>query len=319
MEPATPPAPLRAAIRSRLRLKHFEVFRHVCELHTMRKAAAASHMTQPAATKLVQELEDMFQAVLFHRNRRGMQLTQHGEILRRHIGTVMADIGQISAELDRFTRGGGGLIRLGIIPSLSHTLLARCVNVLLADLPGARFAITEGTTDELLQGLAHNQLDVTFGRMLHAGHPANLRVTKVYTEAFDIVCSPRHPLARQSAPKWPDLASATWVLPAVGSPLREITESMFTARGNLRPDVAVASSSFHQMRYVIGSGDLLGVLPHSIAIAGEAEGDIVILRPKQAGKVAPISVIVRDDIELAPGVVAFEKVAVREAKGLGLA
>ena len=110
-------------IKSRLRLKHLEVFRNVCELHTIRKAATASNMTQPAATKLIHELEEMFRVVLFQRNRRGMQLTPHGEILRRHIGIVMADIGNISAELDLFTRGGGGHIRLGILPSLSSALL----------------------------------------------------------------------------------------------------------------------------------------------------------------------------------------------------
>ena len=134
-------------IRSRLRLKHLEVFRSVCELHTIRKAAAASNMTQPAATKLIHELEDMFRVVLFQRTRRGMQLTPHGEILRRHIGVVMADIGNISAELDHFTGGGDGLIRLGILPSLSPALLARCINGLLQAHPRAQFSLVEGTTD----------------------------------------------------------------------------------------------------------------------------------------------------------------------------
>src|SRR5687768_5411878 len=74
---------VQALIKSRLRLKHFEIFRNVCELHTIRKAAAASNMTQPAATKLIHELEEIFRVVLFQRNRRGMQLTPPGEILRR--------------------------------------------------------------------------------------------------------------------------------------------------------------------------------------------------------------------------------------------
>ncbi len=69
----------------------------------MRKAATASYMTQPAATKLIHELEEMFRVVLFQRNRRGMQLTPHGEILRRHIGIVMADIGNISWSRERPT------------------------------------------------------------------------------------------------------------------------------------------------------------------------------------------------------------------------
>jgi hypothetical protein len=42
------------AFNSRLKMKHLELFRNVCELQTLRKAADASSMTQPAATKLVQ-------------------------------------------------------------------------------------------------------------------------------------------------------------------------------------------------------------------------------------------------------------------------
>ncbi|WP_066709803.1 LysR substrate-binding domain-containing protein [Curvibacter delicatus] len=309
---------VQAVIRSRLRLKHLEVFRNVCELHTMRKAATASNMTQPAATKLIQELEDMFHVVLFQRNRRGMQVTPHGEILLRHIGVVMTDIGNITAELDLFTRGGGGTIRLGILPSLSPELLARSVNALLAAHPRAHFSVHEGTTDELLGELTRNNLDITFGRMLHAGQPANLRVTKVYTEAFDIVCGRHSPLAGQEDVNWRELASAQWVLPETGSPLREIADSMFTARGNLRPVVAVASSSFHQMRYVIAYGDLLGVLPHSIAESGLLAGDLVVLRPKQAARVAPISLFARSDFEQAPVVAAFERIAIDTARAMHL-
>lgn len=313
-----PDDPVRSVIKSRLRLKHLELFRHVSELHTLRKAAEASNMTQPAATKLIRELEDMFGVSLFLRNRRGMQLTAHGEILRRHIGAVMASVGNISAELDQFTKGDGGVIRLGIIPSLSSTFLAHCINELLTRHPHAHFSLQEGTTDELMRELERNGLDIIFGRVLHAGSPSNLRVTKVYTERFDIVCGKKNPLAQQPDVKWKELAAQRWVLPGVGSPLREIAESMFTARGSLRPVVAVASSSFHQMRDVIGSGPLLGVLPHSIAEAGQADGDLVVLKVRQGAKIAPISLIVRKDFEPPPIVTAFEKIALHTARALAL-
>jgi DNA-binding transcriptional LysR family regulator len=94
---------------------------------------------------------------------------------------------------------------------------------------------------------------------------------------------------------------------------------MFTERGQLRPVVAVASSSFHQMRYVIASGQLLGVLPHSIAKAGEAGGDLAILRPKQVSKIAPISLITRGDIDHLHALLDLERIAIQTAKNLMLA
>lgn len=172
---------------------------------TSLKAAAASNMTQPAATKLIQELEDMFCVILFQRNRRGMQLTQQGEILHRHIDVIFSDIGNISEEINQFTHGIG-LMRLGILSVIILTLLSRSINEFLERHPLTQFVIREGTTDELIGQLMRNEIDITFGRMLEATHISKLQITKIYTEAFDIVCGNNNPLALQKDIKWKDLA-----------------------------------------------------------------------------------------------------------------
>lgn len=274
-------------------------------------------MTQPAATKLVQELEDMFGLPLFHRDRRGMRPTQHGEVVRRHIHVVMADVTNMHADVSLFAAGGTGLVRLGIIPSLSSALLARSVNELVAAHPQARVQMRESSTDELLQELATNNLDVIFGRVLHAGQASNLRITKVYTESFEIVCAKDHRLARRRAVTWQELSEERWVLPATG-PLREMAEDMFTAHGVMRPVVTVASGSFHQTRHVIASGRLLGILPRSIALQSETDGDVAVLRAGRSAKFAPIGLITRKDIEQPPLVREFERIALRTAAALKL-
>jgi DNA-binding transcriptional LysR family regulator len=172
-------------------------------------------------------------------------------------------------------------------------------------------------TDELLEALASNNLDIMFGRVLHARQASNLRVTKVYTESFELVCSQQHPLARKRIVGWKELAQQQWVLPATG-PLREMAEDIFTARGVLRPEISVASSSFHQMRYVIAAGSLLGVLPRSIALRGKADGELALLRTGEGAKFAPISLIARKDFEQPPLVSEFEKIVLRVASKLKL-
>lgn len=304
--------------RTRLRMKHLELFRHICDLQSLRKAADASSMTQPAATKLVQELEDMFGAPLFHRDRRGMRPTGHGDVVRRHIDVLLADVGHMVSDVKLFASGGSGLIRLGIIPSLSPALLAQSMNELLASHPQARFQLREEATVELMNELASNKLDIIFGRVLHAGHASNLRVANIYTETFDIVCGKRHPLARKASVAWKDLAQEQWVLPVSGTPLREMAEAMFTSHGVLRPVVAVASSSFQQMRFVIAAGQLLGLLPRSIASRGQADGDLVLLRPGERVKTAPISLITRTDFEQPPLVEQFGRIVAKIARSLKL-
>ena len=75
----------RKVLAGRLRFKHLELFQNVVDQHTLRAAAEVSSMSQPAATKLVQELEEMFGVPLFQRGKRGMRPTHYGEVMRRHI------------------------------------------------------------------------------------------------------------------------------------------------------------------------------------------------------------------------------------------
>ena len=311
-ESAIPPA-----FKTRLRMKHLELFRKVCEFQSLRKAAVASNMTQPAATKLVHELEDMFGKRLFDRDRSGMSLTQYGRIVQRHIDVLMADVVNMYTDVNMFASGGSGLIRLGILPSLSSALLSQSINELVTAHPRARFELREAPTDELLDELASNKLDLIFGRVLHARQASSLHVTKVYTESFEVVCSKLHLLAQRKTVGWKDLAQQQWVLPATG-PMREMAEDIFTARGVMRPDIAVASSSFHQMRYVIASGQLLGVLPRSIALRAQADGELVLLRPGQGARFAPISLITRKEIEQSPLVEEFAGIVLRVAGMLKL-
>lgn len=303
--------------KSRLRMKHLELFRNLCELGSLRKAADASSMTQPAATKLIQELETMFGVALFERDRRGMRPNAHGELIKRHFNVVMSDLGHMCDELTLYASGGAGIVRLGIVPSLSTRLLARITDDLLSEHPNVRLELTEGATDRLMEGLLHNDLDLIFGRVLENSPTLHLRVVEVYTESFEVVSASHHPLAHKVRVTWEDLSQAKWILPATGSPLREMAEQLFTGRGILRPVVSVSFSSFHQMRYVIAGGQLVGLLPTSIALQGEAQGDLARLFPTERAKFAPISLICRQDIEQTPLVHQFENIVLQAARELG--
>ncbi|OZI72303.1 LysR family transcriptional regulator [Bordetella genomosp. 12] len=309
---ATPPH----LLRSRLRIKHIELFRHLCEMQSLRKAAEASSMTQPAATKLIQDLESMFGVPLFVRDRRGMRMTAHGELIRRHFTIVMSDVGNMCNELALFATGGIGEIRLGVLPSLSIPLLARVTEQLMMTHPQVSLALTEAPTNRLVVGLQHNELDLIFGRVLSANLLNDFRVVEVYSESFDVVSAAHHPLARQDRVGWTDLCSEKWVLPAAGSPLREMADHLFTLRGLPRPNVVVAFNSFSQVRTLIGGSRLIGLMPRSLAQQGEASGELARLLAADRGRFPPISLISRKDLEQAPHVRTFEALVLRTAAEL---
>src|SRR5436305_2022769 len=79
-------------IRSRLKMRQIALLAHLDEERCVIRAAQAIGMTQPAASKLLREIEDALQVRLFDRHARGIVPTSCGEILVRHARSILSEI-----------------------------------------------------------------------------------------------------------------------------------------------------------------------------------------------------------------------------------
>jgi DNA-binding transcriptional LysR family regulator len=302
---------------SRLRVKHLELFRHVAEQHTLRRAAELSHMTQPAATKLVQELEDIVKAPLFVRDKRGMKPTLHGEVMYRHVTLLLADMERMAQELALVTEGGEGHIRLGVLPSLAPGLLTRSISLMLEMHPRVRFTVREASTNDLLRSLERNELDVAFARVQDRAAADTLQVTRVYSEPFAVVVRKSHPLSRVPARKrWEALSKAVWVLPEMGTPMRAMMDEVFVRHAALRPATAVECTALEKVLDLIAGSDMVGVLPRSFVLHAERGSRLALLQ----GDIpfAPTSLVSRRQIQAAPVMGVFARTVQMAARELRL-
>jgi len=305
-------------LTSRLRVKHLALFKSVMELQSLRRAADACSMTQPAATKLVHELEEMFAATLFRRSKRGMQPTHHAEVLQRHVAILISDLARTEAEMALVAQGGSGHVRLGVLPSLAPGLLTLSVVRLLAARPRLRFSIQEANTNDLLESLARNELDVTFGRIVERSVAEELRLVEVYDEPFAIVARAGHPMARMRQPDWKTLSQAVWILPAAGTPMRLFINGLFSQHRAFRPVVAVECSTLEKVHHLIAGSDMLGLLPRSFALRGRASGELAIVKRDLGKKFVPVSLISRGHHQRPPVLDALEEMVCAVASELGL-
>jgi len=302
----------------RLRVKHLDLFKTVMEQHTLQRAAALTYMTQPAATKLVQEMEDIFGVPLFQRGKRGMTPTYHAEVAYRHISTLLSDLLHMERELDLVSEGGEGHIRLGILPSLAPDLITTAIVRMLTQHPKVRFTLREATTTELLESLLRNELDMTFGRILDKDAADGLRFSNVYEESFAIVSRSDHPLAQGKPPSWKTLSRFTWILPAAGTPMRNFVDGLFSRNAAFRPSVAVECTTLEKVRNLVAQSDMLGLLPRTFAMRGEIAGRLSIIRSKIGSHFTPISLISRPEVEPSPAMQEFERIVCAVAREAGL-
>ena len=305
-------------LTSRLRVKHLDLFSSVMDLGSLRRAADACSMTQPAATKLVHELEEMFAAVLFRRDKRGMEPTHHADVLQRHVAVLMADVARAQEEMSLASQGGSGHVRLGVLPSLAPGLLTLSVVRLLDRYPRLRFTIHEANTNELLDGVARNELDVTCGRIVERSAADELRLVEVYDEPFVIVARAGHPTARAPRVDWKALSQALWVLPAAGTPMRNFINGLFSRHRAFRPLVAVECSALEKVAHLIAGSDMLGLLPRSFALRGETSGELVVVKRDLGDPFVPVSLISRRQVKRPPALDVLETMVCIVAGELGL-
>ncbi|HVZ42343.1 MAG TPA: LysR substrate-binding domain-containing protein [Ramlibacter sp.] len=305
-----------SSVAARLRLKHLELFRHVAEQQTLRRAAQLCHITQPAATKLIQEVEELFGGKLFVRDRRGMRLTAEGEVMRRHVGVLMADLERMGQELALVRAGGEGHIRLGVLPSLAPGLLTRSIDRMLQAHPRVRITIREAATNQLLDAVERNELDLTFARMQEKSRAVGVRIVKVYSEPFAVVIRRGHALDRRRTRRmWDDLSNASWVLPERGTPMRAMVDGLFTSHGALRPEAAVECTTLEKVADLVAGSDMVGVLPRSFARHGERGSKLVLL--KDDILFAPTSLVTRAHEEHPPVMEEFIRKVQQAAEELG--
>jgi len=111
------PAPLPPDwfVRARLKLRHLQLLVALDEQRNLGRAAASLSVTQPAASKLLAEVETMLGTVLFERLPRGMEPNLYGEVLIRRARSVLIELEAAATELGAMRAGSTGRVTVGAV------------------------------------------------------------------------------------------------------------------------------------------------------------------------------------------------------------
>ena len=168
-------------------LRHLRIFQAVCDNGcNMTKAAEALHMTQPAASLAIKELEGYYGVVLFDRLGRRLRLSGAGERLLGYARHITSSFDEMEEALGSWERPG--VLRVGASMTIGSQFLPGYVKAITSRLPGAEIRATVGPTELLESRLLENTLDLA----LVEGVPrSELLVTEEYMEDSLAVICPR--------------------------------------------------------------------------------------------------------------------------------
>lgn len=256
--------PEASLIHSRLRLRQLRLMLALEEFGSLRRAADAIGMTQPAATKMLHEAEGVLGVELFERLSRGMRPTPFGETVIYYARMVFAELSGMREELVALESGNLGRVTIGAIPALASGLLTRTIATLKKSHPRLSMSIQVDTSDVLVQALLQDQLDVVLGRIPTGARADDLLFDSLGEEELCVVAGVQNPFAQATTVSWSELQNMTWVLQQHPSPMRAIVNQAFhNARVDI-PSSIVETTSIMTLLSLLQQTDMIGVTPRSV-------------------------------------------------------
>lgn len=258
--PLDPPVAL-----SRLRMRQWRLLAQLGADGHLGRAAAALAMTQPAASKLLQQAEEVVGQPLFHRHPRGMAPTGLGDVLVRHARLMVNGLAHVQEEVRALTAGLSGTLRVGCAPGAVPELLAPALVAFKAAHPGVSVSVLVETSDVMLAQLRRGEADLVLGRLTEGHHDDEFESQPLLTEPQVVVVRQGHPLAAGQPVCLQDLAAWPWVLQPPGSPQRARFEAMIREAGiHTRLDITETSSTIATTA-LLEASDMAAVMPDSLA------------------------------------------------------
>ncbi len=301
---------------TRLKLKQLRLLVAVGQFGSIQNAARELQISQPAATKLIQDLELDFEVKLFERTNRGVIPTVYGDSLIRHGKLIIAQVSNAAQELDDLTEGNSGRVVVGTLLAAAPNLLPNAIEALLASRPKVAIKVVEGTNDALMPALFSGEVDMIVGRLPAYRSRAKLVQEKLFDDRVVAVVGRQHPLARKKKVRFDQIKPFGWILPPLDTTLRRQVDQFFVSQNQYVPPTVFESLSYLTNRALFQSRDFIGLMPEHVVSYDVDNGLLAEVDWTVPFGKGPVGVSYRGPDSLSPASFEFLKALRNAAKAM---
>ncbi|TBW38741.1 LysR family transcriptional regulator [Siculibacillus lacustris] len=278
-------------ITTRLKLRHLHLLVALDDHRKLNRAATELRLSQPAASKMLAEIEKIVGVSLFDRLPRGIEPTWYGEALIRRTRTVLSELGQAGEEIAALRSGTGGSASIGAVMAPAVEMLTAAVTAARARLKGLQVTIDVETSDVLVGRLLASKLDFVISRIPAGFDPEPFDYEEIGAETLCMMVRRDHPLAELASVRPSDLADREWLMQPRGSLIRRSVETMLLRHGLPAPSRVVASASILMTLVMTGRTDAIAPLPVPVAEIFLKTGDYRTLTLAEPIAIAPYGLL----------------------------
>jgi len=231
----------------------------------LQMAAAELAMTQPAASRMLAEIEKAVQAPLFQRSPRGMVPTLIGRVLARRARAMLQEMRDMAREVEELREGRGGIVRVGAVTGPAIGYLVPAIRQVKAASPEVEITVEVAPSVQLLRELAAGHLDFALARLLPEFDSKEFDLQPARDEIVALLVRRDHPLSRAPRVSLPELAQYEWVMQERGAPIRQAMEDAFGEAGRPLPRNIVNSSSLLLMIALLSQTNAIAPMAEEVA------------------------------------------------------
>lgn len=249
----------------RVRVKDLQTLAEVVRLKGIRRAAETLHLSQPAVSRAILDLENALGVVLLQRGRRGVEPTVFGEALTRRTRAVLDELHGALREIAELSNPAAGEVRIGCMETLHAGLVTACVERVSKEHPRMRFVLESGQGNDLISYfLQQRRVDFVVARPLTLPLPPDVHGEDLFFDQLLVAVGRRNAFGRKRNPDLLELKDAQWILSRnelmAGAPLPEA----FRRIGSEMPQHVISSGSLHTRYSLLDRGPFVTLVPHSL-------------------------------------------------------
>ncbi len=253
-----------------MELRHLRYFVAVAEELSFRKAAQRLHVSRPALSRQIKDLEEEIAVKLLERDTVSVSLTKAGEIFLEDSQKLLAQAELAVERANEAQSGHRGKLRIGSVGIIATDFLPKTLRIFNQKYPGVEVSFVEMLPVEQLDALAKGRIDIGFAYGKAVENMPSLRSLCVIHSIYGLAVSRQHPLARRKKITLKEVRAETLLcLGGDGRSTHRDTICGFYADEAVKPAKVRRVDGFDSLVTLIAADQGISLLPLVLDLANQ--------------------------------------------------
>lgn len=277
-------------------LVDLRLFVNISEENSLTRGAERSHLSLPAASTRIRNLEDSIGVKLLYRTAQGVTLTPPGQALLLHARLVLQQLEQLRGDLQEYVRGVKGHLRIFANTTAITEFLPTVLPAFLAEHPDISIDLRERLSHDIVRAVAEGRTDI--GIVAGNVRTEGLETLPYRRDRLVVAAGPSHPLTKRESVAFEDTLDYDYVgLPEASAIHTFVAQA--AAEANKPMKIRIRVGNFEAMCRMVEANAGIGVLPESAARRYAESMSVRIIALRDDWAVRNLQICVRS-LELLP-------------------